>query len=70
MEFLSYIIFGNNTCMDVRKVQTIVDWTTPTSIHDVQCFFAFANFYWRFNMNYFTIAPLFTDLTWKDQPFA
>ncbi len=70
MEFLSYIIFGNNIFMDVHKVQTIVDWTTPTFIHDVQCFFGFANFYWCFIAHYYTITTFFTHLTWKDQAFA
>jgi len=39
MEFLGYIIFGDDIHMDPHKVQTIVDWAIPTSIWDVQCFF-------------------------------
>jgi hypothetical protein len=34
-EFLGYIIFKNDICMDSHKVQTIVDWATPASIRDV-----------------------------------
>jgi hypothetical protein len=29
VEFLGYIIFGDNVRMDLHKVQTIVDWATP-----------------------------------------
>jgi hypothetical protein len=32
MKFLGYIIFGNGVCMDLHKVQTIVDWATLASI--------------------------------------
>ncbi len=46
VEFLSYIISRNGIHMDPRKVQTIVDWATPASIQDVQCFLWFANFYY------------------------
>jgi hypothetical protein len=45
VEFLGFIIFGYNIHMDLCKFQTIVEWVTPTSIQDVQCFFGFANFY-------------------------
>jgi hypothetical protein len=45
VELLDYIIFGDGIRMDFHKVETIVDWITPTFIQDVQCFFGFANFY-------------------------
>jgi hypothetical protein len=45
MEFLRYVIFGDGIHMDLRKVQTIMDYVTPISIQDVQCFLIFANFY-------------------------
>ncbi len=45
VEFLSYVIFGNGIHMDLHKIQTIIDWATPTSIWDVQCFFGFVNFH-------------------------
>jgi hypothetical protein len=35
VEFLGYVIFGDGIRMDPCKVQTIVDWVTPTSIQDV-----------------------------------
>jgi hypothetical protein len=39
VEFLDYIIFGNGVRMDLRKLQTIVDWATLAFVQDVQCFF-------------------------------
>ncbi len=44
VEFLGYIIFGDNIRMDPCMVQTIVDWATPISIQDVQCFLGLLNF--------------------------
>jgi hypothetical protein len=38
VEFLDYIIFGDGIRMDFHKVQTIVDWATPTFVWDVQSF--------------------------------
>jgi hypothetical protein len=35
VKFSGYIISRDGTCMDLHKVQTIVDWATPTSIQDV-----------------------------------
>jgi hypothetical protein len=32
VEFLGYIIFGDGVRMDPRKVQTIVNWATPTFV--------------------------------------
>jgi len=34
VEFLGYIIFGDGVHMDPHKVQTIVDWATPTFVRD------------------------------------
>ncbi len=67
---MGYIIFGDGICMDFHKVQTIVDWATPTSIWDVQCFFEFTNFYWQSITHYSMIVTPLIDLIWKDQPFS
>jgi hypothetical protein len=70
VEFLGYIVSRNDICMDCHKVQTIVDWTTPTSIRSVQCFLIFNHFYRCFIAHYFIIMTPLTHLTWKDQPFS
>jgi hypothetical protein len=45
VEFLGCIIFADSVGMDLRNVQTTVDWATPAFVRDVQYFFRFANFY-------------------------
>ncbi len=38
VKFLGYIIYEDGVHIDPYKVQTIVNWVTPTFVHDVQCF--------------------------------
>jgi len=45
-----------------EKIQTITNWSTPWTIYDVICFFAFANFYQMFIKNYFQVCSCSTDL--------
>lgn len=66
VKFLKYIILGDGIHMDPSKVQTIVDWVTPTSIHDIQHFFEFVNFYQCFIAHYCMIVALLTRLIQKD----
>ncbi|MCO5566654.1 hypothetical protein L7F22_020332 [Adiantum nelumboides] len=49
--------------MDPKKVQTILDWETPTSVRDVQYFLGFANFDRIFIQGYSKVATPLTRLT-------
>jgi hypothetical protein len=44
VEFLGYIISGNDISMDPCKVATILDWKIPKRIFDIQCFIGFFYF--------------------------
>src|SRR5215469_7820574 len=70
VEFLGFIVSSSGVSMDPKKIQTILDWATPTSVRDVQCFLGFANFYRRFIKGYSSIASPLTRLTSKDRPFS
>jgi hypothetical protein len=70
VEFLGYIISRDGVHMDPCKVQTIVDWATPASIQDVQCFLGLANFYQQFSAHYSTIVTPFYSFNLEDQPFS
>ena len=56
--------------MDPAKVQTVLEWQTPRSLRDVQCFLGFANFYRKFIQNYTKLILPLTQLTKKGQPFV
>src|SRR5258706_6173291 len=46
--------------MDPTKVEAVLNWETPNSVKDVQCFLGFANFYRRFIHKYSNLCqPLF-----------
>jgi hypothetical protein len=68
VEFLGYVI-SQGISMDPTKVQIVLDWQTPTSIRDVQCFLGFANFYRQFIKNYSKIVMPLTELTRINRKF-
>lgn len=43
--FLGYVISIEAIKVDTKKVQAIVDWPRPQSIHDVRRFHGLASFY-------------------------
>ena len=55
--------------MDPSKVQTILDWQTPTSGLVIQCFLGFAKFYRKFIKNYSNIMIPLTQLTQMQRTF-
>lgn len=59
--FLGYVIYAEVIKVDTEKVQAIVDWPRPQSIHDVRSFHGLASFYQRFIRNFSTIVAPITD---------
>ena len=55
--------------MNPAKIKIVVEWQTPPSLRDVQCFLAFANFYRKFIQDYSKIILPLTHLTKKGQAF-
>ncbi|KAJ1581232.1 hypothetical protein NDA15_007108 [Ustilago hordei] len=62
VEFLGYIIKPTGIEMDPEKVRTVKKWPMPESIHDIQRFLGFANFYRRFIAHFARIAKPLTAL--------
>lgn len=59
LEFLGYRISAEGIAMDPARVDTVREWPEPESIHDMQVFLGFCNFYRRFIDGYSrTAAPL------------
>ncbi|KAK1789903.1 hypothetical protein P4O66_002234 [Electrophorus voltai] len=63
--FFGFIISNSTLCMGPAKVQVVESWPRPTSVHLIQHFLAFTNFYRRFVKSFSTIAPPLTTLTRK-----
>ncbi|SLM36259.1 retrotransposon nucleocapsid protein [Lasallia pustulata] len=51
--------------MDPKKVQVVVDWSTPTNLKQVQAFIGFCNFYRRFIKGFSKIVGPILKLTQK-----
>jgi hypothetical protein len=67
--FLGYVITTEGIKMDPSKVESVLSWSKPTNVKEVQSFLGFANFYRRFIKGYSGIAAPLTALTHKDQAF-
>ena len=65
VEFLGYVISSEGISMDPAKIQTVLEWQTPRSLGDVQCFLGFANLYRKFIKDYSQLILLLTQLTKK-----
>ncbi|SNX81296.1 related to Gag-pol polyprotein [Melanopsichium pennsylvanicum] len=62
VKFLGYIIKPGGIEMEPKKVRTIKEWPIPASIHNIQRFLGFANFYRRFIAHFAWIARPLTSL--------
>ena len=70
IEFLGYVVSPSGIKMDPKKVSAITSWPVPQSVHDIQVFLGFANFYRRFVKGYSKITLPLTALLAKDSKFT
>jgi hypothetical protein len=70
LSFLGHRLSKEGVSMDQRKVQSIVEWATPTSCWEVWRFTGLANYYRRFVESYSEVAAPITALGSRDARFA
>jgi len=50
--FLGHVLSTDGISVDPSKVQEVLDWKAPTSIHEVQSFLGLAGYYRRFILDF------------------
>ncbi|GKA30183.1 RNA-directed DNA polymerase [Tanacetum coccineum] len=59
--FLGYIVISSGIKMDPAKVEAIIIWPTPSTIHDIHSFHGLASFDWCFIQNFSSIIASLTE---------
>ena len=46
--FLRRVVSAQRVQIEDKKIEEVKNWPKPKSVYNIQVFFGFANFYWRF----------------------
>jgi hypothetical protein len=65
--FLGHVLSANGVAVIPDKVQSILDWETPSLVKDVRSFLGLAGYYRRFIENFSKIAKPMTKLLKKNK---
>jgi hypothetical protein len=70
VKFLGHTISGDGISVDPSKVQEVMDWKSPTSVHQIRSFLDLAGYYRRFIPDFSRIAKPMTELLKKGVKFS
>jgi hypothetical protein len=70
VQFLGHVISLEGISVDPNKVQEVLDWKPPRTVHQVHSFLGLAGYYRRFIPNFSKIAKPITDLLKKGEKFV
>ena len=65
--FLGHVFSKEGISVDPAKVQEVLDWKVPTSVHEVRSFLGLAGYYRRFISEFSKISKPMTRLLQKDE---
>jgi hypothetical protein len=68
--FLGHVISSEGIVVDPGKVQDVLDWMLPKSVHQVRSFLGLAGYYRRFILNFSKISKPITELLKKDNKYV
>jgi hypothetical protein len=68
--FLGHVLSEDGISVDPSKVQEVMDWKAPTTIHEVRSFLGLVDYYRRFIPDFSKIAKPIMSLLQKDHKFA
>jgi hypothetical protein len=70
VKFLGHTISNDGISVDPSKVQQVMDWKTPTSVHQIRSFLGLAGYYHRFIPDFSKIAKPMIELLKKRVKFS
>jgi hypothetical protein len=70
IKFLGHTISSNGISVDPSKVQEVMDWKPPTSVHQILSFLGLAGYYHHFISDFSRIAKSMTELLKKGVKFS
>jgi hypothetical protein len=70
VKFLGHTISSDGISVDPSKVQEVMDWKPPTSVHQIRSFLGLAGYYCRFIPDFSKIAKPMTELLKKGVTFS
>jgi hypothetical protein len=69
IQFLGHILSAKGIAVDPSKVKDILEWKSPTSMHQVRSFLGLAGYYHRFIPDFSKIVKPITKLLTNDVKF-
>ena len=70
VKFLGHTISSEGISVDPTKVQEVMDWEPPTSVHQIRSFLGLAGYYRWFIPDFSRIAKPMTELLKKGMKFV
>jgi hypothetical protein len=69
IQFLGHVLSAKGIAVDPSKVQDILEWKPPTTVHQVQSFLGLAGYYRRFILDFSKLVKPITSLLKYDTKF-
>jgi hypothetical protein len=70
VSFLGHVISPKGITVDPSKVQDVLDWKPPKSVHQVRSFLGLAGYYRMFISNFSKISKPITELLKKGNKYV